>query len=136
ISGRVTDSQNLALPGVTVTVSSPSLQGLRTVVTSDNGDYIIPQLPSGVYTVVFELSGFEKITKTTSVAPTQVVPVNVTLGVASLSEVITVTGQRADVLMQTTQVATNFKQELIAALPTNRDINATLLNAPAVHPTG
>src|SRR5262245_32798256 len=136
ISGRVTDSQNLALPGVTVTVSSPSLQGVRTVVTSENGDYIIPQLPSGSYTIVFELSGFERVTKTAAVAPTQVVPVNVALGVATLSEVVTVTAQSADVLMQTTQVATNFKQELIAALPTNRDLNATLLNAPAVHPTG
>ena len=37
-------------------------------------------------------------------------------------------------LLQTAQVATNFNQELIATLPTNRDINATLLLAPAVHP--
>ena len=136
ISGRVADSQGLALPGVTVTVTSPNLQGTRTVVSSENGDYVVAQLPSGDYTVVFELSGFERVSKTTRVAPTQVVPIDATLGVASVSEVVTVTGQRADVLMQTTQVATNFKQDLIAALPTNRDINATLLNAPAVHPTG
>src|SRR5207248_1753083 len=45
-------------------------------------------------------------------------------------------GRSADVLTQTAQVATNFKQELIATLPTNRDINASLLLAPAVHPTG
>ena len=30
-------------------------------------------------------------------------------------------------------MATNFKQELIASLPTNRDINAYVLMAPAVH---
>ena len=39
-------------------------------------------------------------------------------------------------LTQTAQVATNFKQDLISMLPTNRDINASLLLAPAVHPTG
>src|SRR5262245_27952254 len=104
ISGRVTDSQGLPLPGVTVNVSSPSLQGIRTVVTSDTGDYIVPQLPSGTYNITFELSGFEKVSKTTAVAPTQSVPVNATLGVASLTEVINVTGQTADVLTQTTQV--------------------------------
>ena len=49
---------------------------------------------------------------------------------------MTVVGQRADVLTQTAQVATNFKQDLIASLPTNRDINAYLLLAPAVHPSG
>ena len=59
-----------------------------------------------------------------------------TLGVAAVSETVNVVGSSADVLTQTAQVATNFKQDLIATLPTNRDINATLLLAPAVHPTG
>jgi hypothetical protein len=60
----------------------------------------------------------------------------VQLGVAAFSEAVTVTGRTADVLTQTAQVATNFKQDLIQTLPTNRDINATLLQAPGVHPTG
>src|SRR5262245_12681494 len=68
LSGRVTDSQGLALPGVTVNVSSPSLQGVRSAVTSENGDYIVPQVPSGDYTVTFELSGFEKVSKSAKVA--------------------------------------------------------------------
>src|SRR5437773_1574829 len=55
---------------------------------------------------------------------------------ASSAQTTTVVGRTADVLTQTAQVATDFKQELIAMLPTNRDINASLLMAPAVHPTG
>src|SRR5262249_13876640 len=42
----------------------------------------------------------------------------------------------AHVLTQTAQVATNLDQDLIATLPTNRDINASVLQAPAVHATG
>ena len=53
IKGHVEDVQGGALPGVTVTVSSPSLQGTRTAVTSANGDYIVPFLPAGEYTVMF-----------------------------------------------------------------------------------
>ncbi len=34
ITGRVTDPDNLVLPGVTVTAASPVLQGVRTAVTS------------------------------------------------------------------------------------------------------
>ena len=45
ISGRVVDSQGLALPGVTVIASSPNLQGTRETVTSENGDYILTLLP-------------------------------------------------------------------------------------------
>jgi len=135
ISGHVADSQGLALPGVTVTATSPNLQGVRTAVSSDNGDYIFSNLPSGTYTIRFELSGFDKQEKTVTLAPTQVLPLDAALGVATLSEVVNVT-RGADVITQSSTVATNFKQELIANLPTNRDINASMLLAPAVHPTG
>jgi outer membrane receptor for ferrienterochelin and colicin len=136
ISGRVTDAQELPLPGVTVTVESPNLQGVRSAVTSDNGDYILTLLPSGAYTVSFELSGFERQRRTVNVAPTQTVPVDARLGVAALTETVQVTARAADVLTQTAQVATNFSQELISTLPTNRDLNAILLLAPSAHPTG
>src|SRR5262249_21783378 len=43
---------------------------------------------------------------------------------------------RVDLLTQTTTVANNFTQDLVATLPTNRDINAPLLIAPGVHPSG
>ena len=136
ISGHIVDAQGLALPGVTVSASSPNLQGIRTAVTSENGDYTLSLLPSGLYTVSFELSGFQRVQKTVAVAPTQNLPLDSTLGPAAVSETVNVVGRAADVLMQTAQVATNFSQDLIALLPTNRDINATLLQAPSVHATG
>ena len=42
----------------------------------------------------------------------------------------------ADTLQKTAQIATNFSQDLIANLPTSRDLNSILLMAPGVHPTG
>src|SRR3954469_7587157 len=136
IRGHVSDAQNLVLPGVTVSATSPNLQGARATVTSENGDYSLTLLPPGTYTVTFELSQFQQQQRTVSLAPTQDLPLDVQLGPASLSETMEVFGRTADVLMQTSQVATNFKQELINPLPTTRDINAALLLAPAVHPTG
>jgi len=136
LSGHVADKDGLAMPGVTINVTSPSLQGIRDTVTSENGDYVLPGLPSGVYTVVFELSGFERVTKTVSLAPTQILPLDALMGPAAISETVNVVGKTADVLTNTAQVATNFKQEMIALLPTNRDINASLLQAPGVHVTG
>ena len=59
ITGRVTDGTNLPVPGVTVTITSPNLQGTRTSVTSANGDYIFPSLPPGPYTVTVEPGGSE-----------------------------------------------------------------------------
>jgi outer membrane receptor for ferrienterochelin and colicin len=136
ISGRVVDQQGLAMPGVSVTVESDSLQGVRMIVTSGNGDYLLPLLPPGTYTISFDLSGFERLQRTVTVAPTQVVPLNVTLGTAALTETVEVTARSADVLTRTAQVATNFSQELLATLPTTRDLNAVMLMAPSVHATG
>ena len=48
--------------------------------TSENGDYVLTGLPSGTYTIVFDLSGFETVTKTVALAPTQNLPLDVQLG--------------------------------------------------------
>ena len=42
LSGAVLDQSGLVLPGVTVTVTSPSLQGVRSTVTDENGRYSMP----------------------------------------------------------------------------------------------
>src|SRR5262245_15148689 len=136
ISGRVLDAQGAALPGAIVTAKSDNLQGSRQTVTSANGDYILTGLPSGQYTITFTLTGFQAQTKNVTLAPTQVLPLEVTLGVAPVSEEITVVATSADTLTKTAQIATNFSQDLIAALPTSRDLNSILLMAPGVHPTG
>src|SRR5438105_7350161 len=63
ITGKVT-TEGAGLPGVTVTVRSPNLQGVRTGVTTAAGDYLLPLLPAGDYVVTFELEGMQKVTKT------------------------------------------------------------------------
>jgi hypothetical protein len=58
LSGLVTgDTQGL--PGVLVSVESPTLQGTRTTTTTENGDCLFPSLPPGDYSLSFELSGME-----------------------------------------------------------------------------
>ena len=135
ISGQVVDGQGLAVPGVTVTATSPNLQGVRETVTSANGDFILPQLPPGVYTVRAELSGFGPQTRTVTVAPTQAVALDLTLGPAALTETVEVIG-RADVFTGTAQLASSFKQELMEDLPTSRSLVAATLMAPNVRASG
>src|SRR4029078_23676 len=63
-------------------------------------------------------------------------PLQMTLGPAQFTEEVNVVASSADTLTKTSQIATNFSQELIANLPTSRDLNSILLMAPGVHPTG
>jgi hypothetical protein len=53
IQGVVTDKAGEKLAGVTVSVSSASLQGVQTTITDESGSYKISPLPPGEYTVTF-----------------------------------------------------------------------------------
>jgi Carboxypeptidase regulatory-like domain/TonB dependent receptor len=135
ITGRVTDQGGLSVPGATVTVTSTNLQGTRVAVTSTNGDFILPSLPPGPYTVTVELSGFGTTKVTQDVGAGQPVTLELTLRPAALSEVVTVTA-RADAFTNTVQASTNVQQELLATLPTARTILSAVNVAPAAHATG
>lgn len=135
ISGRVLDQGGDPVPGATITVTSPSLQGERTVVTSMYGDYSIPLLPPGDYTVRVELSGFQTVNRQIAVAATQTVPLDVTLAVGGVQESVTVTANAA-AFLETATNATSVRQELTQTLPTSRTLVAAVLLAPNVHATG
>ena len=135
ISGHVVSADGKALPGVTVSVMGSALQGTRNTVTSDNGDYLVPLLPPGEYTVSFEIGEFQTVRDARRIAGTQTALLDITMAPASVTESVTVVGS-AQPFLDTAQVATNFKQDLMAALPSNRTLDAVLLMAPAVHATG
>ncbi|MGZ8829510.1 MAG: carboxypeptidase-like regulatory domain-containing protein, partial [Thermoanaerobaculia bacterium] len=64
LGGTVTDSSGAALPGVTVELSGPNMQGVRTVVTDSQGGYRFVNIPPGEgYKITASLSGFAPVTK-------------------------------------------------------------------------
>src|SRR6185436_19732000 len=88
IRGSVRDQQNLSVPGVTVTVTSPSLQGPRTVVTDAAGNFTVAAVPAGQYQVAFELSGFASISQQTTVPLGLTVELDVVLRPAQVAEAV------------------------------------------------
>src|SRR5947209_11724526 len=88
LSGIVT-TDGKPLPGVTVTVSSPSLQGTRTAVTGEGGGYTFPSLPPGLYVVTFELEGMQKITKKVTLSLATPAHADTDMKVIAVSEAIT-----------------------------------------------
>ena len=55
VVGRVTDSSGAVLPGVTIVIENLGTGATRSSVSSDTGDYVFNLLPSGRYSVRFEL---------------------------------------------------------------------------------
>ena len=134
LTGRVLN-EGQGLPGVTVTVKSPSLMGSRTAVTSINGDFVLPQLPAGDYTTTFTMSGFQTVTRQVKLSAAQTTPVQITMGLASIAAEVAVVAQR-ETISQTQQNATTVTSEQLGKLPTARNIASAVALAPGTSNTG
>jgi len=120
ISGTVNSSDGLTLPGATITVAGPALQGVRTVVADTNGTYVIRALPPGTYNITFEMSGLSSKTEHAVVELARQTVVNATLAVAGVQENVNVTAEVSTAGLTSPTVGANFGTREINQLPTGR----------------
>jgi hypothetical protein len=123
LSGVVRDAQGGVLPGVAVSVSSPSLiGGARTAVSGEGGTYQFATLPPGTYELTYELTGFQPLKREGIVVQVaRTTRVDVELGVGTLQETVTVSGASPVVDVSTTVTQTNITKDLYEAIPTGRN---------------
>ena len=131
LTGEVT-TDGKPLPGVTVTISSPNLQGTRTAVTGDNGGYQFSGMPPGDYKVTFDLAGMATVTRSVRLQLSQTARADAAMKVTSVAEAITVTASTPTVL-ETPQVAATLTSKQVEALPLQRSPLAAALLAPGVN---
>jgi hypothetical protein len=131
----VTDQQELAVPGVTVTATSPALQGSRSTVTDREGLYAIRALPPGDYELKFELSGFATLTRNATVLLGLVAQADAAMRPAGVAETVQVTGELPTAIVSPV-VGANYKQQEIEALATPRTIEGIAQFSPGVTQTG
>jgi hypothetical protein len=104
---------------------------------TDTGAYLIPLLAPGNYTVQFELSGMQTITRKSVLTAARTEVLDVDLRPTAVSEAITVTAEtQMTAAVESTQVSTNFKQEMIEQLPILRNLQNVALLAPGVNSGG
>ena len=131
MTGRVTDTTGGGLPGVTVEVRSPALQGARTAVTTTDGTYRVSLLPPGEYTATFVLQGFASRTRTAPVGLGREVALDVTLAPA-VSASITVSAAAPVIDTSSSAVGTNLGTRAIDTLPTQRNYASIVQVTPGV----
>ncbi len=121
LRGAVTTADKLSLPGATVNIKSPALQGERTMVTASDGSFQFRGLPPGTYTVTFSMSGMATIEKQVEVELGSVAEVSMVMRLANVQEVVQVTAE-APTLVTTPAINTNLKHDQIELLASRRDI--------------
>ncbi|HJW94434.1 MAG TPA: carboxypeptidase regulatory-like domain-containing protein, partial [Thermoanaerobaculia bacterium] len=117
LHGRVTATDGSALPGVTVEARSNVLPQPRVTTTDLTGDYRLPALVPGTYTITYTLAGMQTVTRTATAILQQDNAVDVALGVAGVSENITVTAQSTLVNRESTALQSGLTTEQIRELP-------------------
>lgn len=137
LSGRVTNDGQ-GLPGVTVTIKSPNLQGARTATTTLNGDYVFPNLPPGEYAVAFDLSGFEAQSRTVRLAASQASTVDVNLALKAIAAAVEAIATPSDAvaISQDATAAATFSKGLVEKLPTARTFASYVNLAPGLNSNG
>jgi hypothetical protein len=91
IEGTVsTQSGTVMLPGVVVTIRTPTGQESAQVVSDENGHFSAPALPPARYRVAASLDGFDTLEKDAVVNEGAVVSLTIDLSISSHSEVVDV----------------------------------------------
>jgi hypothetical protein len=131
ITGRIVDSQGLAVPGATVTVMGP--QGNKTTTTDSQGKFQVPYLVPGTYSVKAELQGFKATERADiSLRLGQTVDLPLSMQVGGLSETVNVEGAAPVVDTTSTTIGASLDSQLLERVPIGRRFSDTLYIAPGV----
>lgn len=133
LSGKVVDSSGGSIGKATVTATSTATGFARSVQASDSGEYSIPALPAGNYSVAVVYTGFGKQTKTVNLQVGQAAELDFTLTPGSVEQKVQVEATSEVQEPTRTQVSTVIQERQIEDLPVNgREFIDFALLSPAV----
>jgi hypothetical protein len=120
LTGRVIDSSNAAIPGVTVQVRNTGTNEVITVISDDQGNYKAPLLKPGTYSVSAELTGFKKYQREgIELNISQVATADIVLEVGQLSEQVTVTAGAEILELSTADRGSVIDNQQVREFPLN-----------------
>src|SRR5437773_10544467 len=120
ISGVIHDPTGAVIPGVTVTVTNPATNFVRSAISNEAGVYNFPVLQPGRYNIKVELPGFRTITQNdVELQVQQSARLDFTLQVGEVSQTIEVSGAAALIATENATVGTVIENKRIVDMPLN-----------------
>ncbi len=120
LSGSVTDPSGAVVPQARIVVHGLNTGVYRTVISDSAGDYSVPSLQPGNYSVTVEAAGFSKYTVgSVTLQVDQNVTADARLGLASSGEVVQVQGAAPIIDAQTITVGQVIDQKTVQEIPLN-----------------
>jgi hypothetical protein len=132
VLGTVTDPSGAPVPGAIITVVNAQTRIAVTVQTNQSGQYDVPLLQPGTYTISFEHAGFSLVRRESiQLELDQTARISPTLPVGQTQQVVNVTSTPPLVERDNSQEETVFSTELTQNLPlVGRDPSVLAILAP------
>jgi hypothetical protein len=128
-TGRVLDPTGAAVQGAKVEAVNPLTNVRVSTETNKEGIYTIPSIAPGTYRIEVSRSGFKTMLRPDVVAHVQdVIAINFTLAVGSVSESITVQGGAPLVETESATVSTVIDRQFVDNIPLNGRTLQNLIN--------
>jgi len=127
----VVDTSGAPMAGVTIRLSSPSLQGVRTGVTDAKGRMAARLLPPGNYSIELIKEGFQTAKSTATIGIDQNYQPRFTMQ-QTASAVVVVAAASAAVDKTDVKTASNYSMDKVDMLPNGRTMEAVALLTPGV----
>jgi hypothetical protein len=124
ITGAITDAGGASIAGASVTATNEGTGAQNHTVTTGAGEYTIPELPAGKYSITVEASGFSKLIRSgITVSVNLSIRLDLALNVGAASATVNVTADAP--LLKTENPENNITV-------TNTDFNSLPLNMAGV----
>ncbi len=118
--GTVSDSTGAVVTGAKVTVTNEETGFTRTATTDAIGEYTVPSIPTGRYTVLSEMQGFKAAALSgIQVGVDQRVRIDVALEVGAMTESVTIEASTPLLQTSSSELGTTVTNQEIEALPLN-----------------
>jgi len=118
LTGQVSDASGAVIPGARIEIVNTATQATYRTGTTGSGQYYMPNLPPGSYTISFEADGFKRLVRTgIQLEPTQVLRVDVVMEVGMATESVSVTAEVPRIQTETPEVATTMPGRDLLSIP-------------------
>jgi hypothetical protein len=120
ISGSVRDASGLAIPGAEIKATQTATGLARSVVSGQDGGYVLPDLPTGPYLLEVTKEGFSKYVQTGIVLQVDTTPnIDVNMRVGAVNERVTVEADAVQVESRSTAIGQVVTNQQVAEMPLN-----------------
>ena len=133
LRGTVKDPSGLVIVGAAVKATLEGTSNSRTATSDARGDFVMPTLPVGQYTVEVETAGFKKFVQHVDITLGHVVVVDAALEIGEVTQTVTAEAEAPLVETTSTQLGAVMNSRAVVNLPLNtRDTYQLLQLQPGV----